>query len=80
MKKIRKKCIEKVKRYYKKDYKNWHRINTEGYLKKKKIRKENTQEIDTRIYLKRTDKNKEKVRKIELIVCSKKNYKNENNN
>ena len=32
-------------------------INTEDYLKKKKIRKDNTQEIGIRICLKMTNKN-----------------------
>ena len=40
----------------KKGYKKWLVIDTEDYLKKKKIRKENAQEIDTECP-KRTDKN-----------------------
>ena len=41
----------------KKGYKIWPVINTEGYLKKRNIRKDNIEEIDTEICLKKTDKN-----------------------
>ena len=55
----RKKCKEKRGWFYgvnKEKPKKWLVIDTEDYLKLKKIRKENTQEKDSGIHLKRTDK------------------------
>ena len=43
----------------KKGYEKWPVIDTEDYLKKKKIRKENTQQIDTD----KTDKRQAKIKR-----------------
>lgn len=52
------KRIKGIMKKIKKGYKKWLVINTEDYLRKKEIRKENTQKIYTRICLRRQTKNK----------------------
>ena len=48
--------LNKVKDFYKNNKENKKEINTETYLKKKKIKKENTERIDIAICLKKTNK------------------------
>ena len=56
---MKKKCLEKGRQYYAENKERLQKIagiDTGDYMKKKKLRKENTQEIDTTILLKKQTK------------------------